>query len=214
MHVRDADRDDAETIASVARASWHAAYGGFLSEGEIDATVDEWYAPETLRRHIAAAGAFLVAEADGDDETDEGGGTDGKGAADGDGGADGDDAGRLLGFAHVRYAPEVGNVVIRRIYVHPDAWGEGVGTALLGAVARRFADDHEQLSTVVFAENEVGLSFSKRHGFEMIGQQTTAFGGEEHDERIVVADLDDLAGLAPGAEASTAERTDGTNGPD
>ncbi|QZP38523.1 GNAT family N-acetyltransferase [Halobaculum magnesiiphilum] len=202
MHVRDADRDDAEAIVSIARASWHAAYGGFLSEGEIDATVDEWYAPETLRRHIAAAGAFLVSEADSND------------GADGEGGADGYDAGRLLGFAHVRYAPEVGNVVIRRIYVHPDAWGGGIGTALLGAVARRFADDHEQLSTVVFAENEVGLSFYERHGFEMIGQQTTAFGGEEHDERIVVADLDDLAELAPGAEASTAERTDGTNGPD
>ncbi|MFC6794453.1 GNAT family N-acetyltransferase [Halobaculum halobium] len=146
MHVREAERGDAEAIASIARASWHAAYGEFLSEEAIDATVDEWYAPETLRRHIAAAGAFLVAMAHGEP------------GAEGDG-VDADDAGGIVGFAHVRYAPEVGNVVLRRIYVRPDAWREGIGTALLGAVARRFVDDHERLSTVVFAENEVGLSF-------------------------------------------------------
>lgn len=174
MHLRDARPDDAEAIASIARASWHAAYGGFLSDAAIEATVDEWYAPATLRRHIGAAGEFLVAEADADRPN---------GSV------------ALLGFAHVRYAPEIGNVVLRRIYVHPDAWGAGVGSALLGAVARRFLDDHERISAVVFDENEVGLSFYRRHGFETIGEQTTTFGGEEHDERIVAAALEALAGL-------------------
>ncbi|WP_348608738.1 GNAT family N-acetyltransferase [Halobaculum rarum] len=191
MHVRDARPDDAESIASIARASWHAAYGEFLSDAAIDATVDEWYAPGTLRRHIGAAGAFLVAEADADESNDLGE-ADSSDEADTDGATD---AGTLLGFAHVRYAPEVGNVVLRRIYVHPDAWGKGAGSALLGAVARRFVDDGERLSAVVFSENEVGLSFYERHGFETIGEQTTTFGGEAHDERMVAADLADLAGL-------------------
>ena len=191
MHVRDARPEDAEAIASIARASWHAAYGGFLSDDAIDATVDEWYAPGTLRRHIGAAGAFLVAEADPDEPNDLGE-TDSPDEADTDGATG---TGTLLGFAHVRYAPEIGNVVLRRIYVHPDAWGAGVGSALLGAVARRFLDDHERISAVVFAENDIGLSFYERHGFETIGERTTTFGREAHDERIVAADLADLAGL-------------------
>ena len=96
-----------------------------------------------------------MAEADADDpndaeEADDSDGTNTDGA---------NDAGTLLGFAHVRYAPEVGTVVLRRIYVHPDAWGVGAGSALPGAVARRFVDDHERLSAVVFSETEVGLSF-------------------------------------------------------
>ncbi|SHH22581.1 GNAT family N-acetyltransferase [Halobaculum gomorrense] len=182
MHVREADRDDAQAIAAVARRSWHAAYGEFLSEEAIDATVDEWYAPKTIRRHVDAAGTFLVAEAEADD-------------------AGGDpmhkrvDPESLLGFAHARYDSGVGNVVLRRIYVAPDAWGEGVGTALLGAVAHRFVDDHDRISAVVFAENGVGLSFYERHGFETVGEQTTAFGDGEHDERIVAADLAELASL-------------------
>ncbi|UIO99117.1 GNAT family N-acetyltransferase [Halobaculum sp. CBA1158] len=191
VHVRDADPEDAEAVAAVARESWHAAYGGVLSADAIDATVDEWYDPGRLRRHIASDGAFLVAEADagGDGERAVSGG-DGERT---DATASGSDD-RPLGFAHARYADGVGNVVLRRIYVRPDAWGEGVGTALLRAVAARFGDDHDRISAVVLADNEVGRSFYDSLGFETVGSQTTTFGGEEREERIVAADLDALVG--------------------
>jgi len=190
MHVRDADPQDADAIAALARESWHAAYGGFLSAEAIDATVDEWYDPAGLRRDIAGDGAFLVAEADAGDGT---------AAVDADGdAADGPDPGddRPLGFAHAVYSESVGNVVLRRIYVRPDAWDEGVGTARVRTTARRFADDRDRLSAVVLADNDVGRSFYDSLGFETIGRQTTALGGEERAERIVAADLDTLAGDA------------------
>ncbi|WP_435064771.1 GNAT family N-acetyltransferase [Halobaculum sp. EA56] len=202
MHVREADPEDAEAVAAVARESWHAAYGGFLSADAIDATVDEWYDPAGLRRDIAGDGAFLVAEADASGATDAGGaGTDGgdDDAGDADEGTDADTDDRLLGFAHAGYSAGAGNVVLRRIYVRPDAWGEGVGTALVRATARRFLADHDRLSAVVLADNEVGRSFYDSLGFETVGRQTTSLGGEEREERIVAADLADLADAGGGA---------------
>ncbi|WP_435125168.1 GNAT family N-acetyltransferase [Halobaculum sp. D14] len=192
MQIREARRGDAAAVASLARTAWHAAYGDFLSAEAIDATVDAWYDPSELRRDISGDGTFLVADADAASHGDEQ--ESAVSAADSD---DADDA-SLVGFGHARYSSGVGNVVLRRLYVHPDEWGCGVGTALLGELARRFrADGHSRLSAVVLAENDVGLSFYDSHAFEEIGRQTTSFAGEEHDECIVAASLADLTDLGP-----------------
>lgn len=76
MALRDATPADAEKIAAVARASWHGAYDELLGAQTVDATVDRWYDPDSLRQSIGdAAGAesappgersvFLVAEREG-----------------------------------------------------------------------------------------------------------------------------------------------------
>lgn len=171
MEIRPARRGDAERIAAVARETWHAAYGDVLSADAIDATVDEWYAPASLRAAIdRETGSFVVAE------------------------ADGETADEVVGYLQADYRESVGNVVVSRVYVLPDYWGEGVGTAMLERVATEFHEaGYERVSAVVLADNELGRVFYDARTFEEVGRQTTTLGGEEYDELIVAADLAELA---------------------
>ena len=171
MEIRAAEPADAERIATVARRSWHAAYGEFLSADAIDATVDEWYDPVSLRASIDREdGVFVVAVADDEDE--------------------------IVGFLQAAYRESVGNVVVGRIYALPDYWDSGVGSAMLGRIARHFAEEgYERVSAVVLADNEVGRSFYDARAFEEVGRQTTTFGDDEREEVIVAADLDELVEL-------------------
>jgi ribosomal protein S18 acetylase RimI-like enzyme len=183
VNVETAQPADAAEIASVARRAWHAAYGEFLSADAIDATVDEWYAPASLRGTIDREESVFVVAVD-DDVAGDGG--DVERARDG----------RIVGFLNAGYSESVGNVVLSRIYALPDYWGSGIGTAMLGRVARRLVEaGYDRISAVVLADNEVGRSFYEARAFEEIGRQTTTFGGEEHEEVIVAADLVDLTDI-------------------
>jgi len=201
MNVETARPADATEIASVARRTWHAAYGEFLSADAIDTTVDEWYAPASLRRSIDREGSLFVVAVD-DDTAAESESTESE-ASEENGEADGrethDRDGRIVGFLNAGYSESVGNVVLNRIYTLPDYWGTGVGTAMLGRVARRLVEaGYERISAVVLADNEVGRSFYDARAFEEIGRQTTTFGGEERDEVIVAADLPELVDIDGG----------------
>ncbi|ERH13398.1 MAG: acetyltransferase [halophilic archaeon J07HB67] len=182
MNVETAQPADAPEIASVARRAWHAAYGEFLSTDAIDATVDEWYAPASLRGSIGRDGSVFVVAVDGEGRGDE---TVPSARDD-----------RIVGFLNAGYSEAVGNVVLSRIYTLPDYWGSGVGTAMLGRVARRLVEaGYDRISAVVLADNDVGRSFYDARAFEEIGRQTTTFGGEEREEVIVAADLADLTDI-------------------
>jgi len=165
MELRDATPADAEAVATVARGSWHAAYDEFLGAETVDATVDRWYDPGSLRRSIrgaAVAGSarkgdsvFLVAERDG----------------------------TVVGFANAGPAGERGDgpaepdAFLSRLYVHPDHWGAGVGTALTRQVAQRLREaGYERLWLEVLAENERGRSFYESLGFERAGSERERFG--------------------------------------
>jgi len=193
VNVETAQPADAAEIASVARRAWHAAYGEFLSADAIDATVDEWYAPASLRGTIDREESVFVVAVD-DDAAGDGGVND-------DAAGDGGDVerardGRIVGFLNAGYSESVGNVVLSRIYALPDYWGSGIGTAMLGCVARRLVEaGYDRISAVVLADNEVGRSFYDARAFEEIGRQTTTFGGEEHEELIVAADLAELTDI-------------------
>lgn len=168
MELRDARPADAESIAAVARASWHEAYDELLGAETVDSTVDRWYDPESLRETIAAAAeagsaatgeatVFLVAERE---------------AA-------------VLGFTHAGPAPDSENgpdagAFLARLYVHPDHWGAGIGTALTRRLARRLQDaGYERVWLEVFAENDPGRSFYESLGFERVGSHRETFGGTE-----------------------------------
>jgi ribosomal protein S18 acetylase RimI-like enzyme len=170
--VRDARPTDAERIAKVAETAWHAAYGDFLPDDAIEETVAEWYDPPSLRDSIDRDdGGFVIYET-----TDpEGGDT---------------PESRVVGFLQAGYRESVGNVVLGRIYVLPDYWGEGVGSAMLERVVDDLrAAGRERISAVVLADNEVGRAFYDARGFAEVDRQTSTFGGIEREELIVAADL-------------------------
>lgn len=181
MDVRDARPEDAEVIATVARASWHAAYDDLLGPETVDATVAEWYATDSLRaeiRQIAEdhGGVFLVAVAN-----------------------DPADDGDVVGLANA--VPASGDdppadAFFSRLYVLPDNWGEGAGFDLTTAVRRRLLDvGHDSVWLEVFAENEVGRSFYEGLGFERFDAVDETMGGTTLTALHLRASLTKVAGL-------------------
>jgi ribosomal protein S18 acetylase RimI-like enzyme len=162
VDIRPADPDDAAAVRRVARAGWHAAYDDVIGADRVDDTVDEWYASDAVRRDVRDDDRpFLVAVDPGD----------GGGSASGEG--------DVVGFAAVTpdgpgETPEDA-WELYRIYVHPDRWGEGVGSALLERCEEVVRErGGRALALSVFADNEVGVSFYRSRGFEHV--ETT------HDE--------------------------------
>lgn len=185
MEILDARPADAESIAAVARASWHAAYDDLLGAETVEETVDSWYDAESLREQIRetpdseGSACFFVATT-----SDE-----------------------LVGFANAGPArgwesdPDGPDAFFSRLYVAPDYWGEGIGTELTATVARRLRDaGHQQVWLEVFDENGRGRSFYGSLGFERIGSVTETFGGTDVTTVHLSMPVADLIAATPAAE--------------
>ncbi|WP_222917206.1 GNAT family N-acetyltransferase [Natrinema sp. SYSU A 869] len=176
--VRRATVDDVWAVHQVARESWHAAYDGILGPETVNDVVDEWYAIGDLESSITEASgrsdaAFLVA-------------TESLATSPG---FDPD----YYGFAHAVPWPEDSSVAfLARLYVRPDNWNEGIGTALLEDLETEFATEFDRLRLAVLATNDVGISFYESREFERIGTRESdlAAGLEEHVYEKSVSDSD------------------------
>jgi GNAT superfamily N-acetyltransferase len=82
--------------------------------------------------------------------------------------------GRLLGWVTygVNRDPDAGpyDGELRSIFVHPDAWRTGVGSALLTYALEALAAEGYRAATLwSFADNERANRFYERHGFALDG---------------------------------------------
>lgn len=188
MSLRDARPADAEAIADVARASWHAAYDDLLGAEAVDHTVGRWYAPDSLRERLSRTAGrddavFLVADVD--DE--------------------------VIAFADAgpADADDPADAFFSRLYVHPRRWGEGVGTELTAAVCGRLREaSYDSVWLEVFEANGVGRSFYESLGFERVGSVEETFGGTTLTTLHLRASLSTLlpdAGATP-SDPSAEER--------
>jgi len=154
--IRQATVEDVWAVHETARKSWHAAYDELLGPERVDEVVDDWYAIGDIESSIAEAtdrnnAAFLVA----DSKTAASSRTAFDEACD--------------GFAHIVPWPEddrVGYLV--RIYVQPELWGDGVGTALLDHLEGDLTTVFDRLRAATLADNDVGVSFYTSRGFERV----------------------------------------------
>ncbi|MFW5964793.1 MAG: N-acetyltransferase family protein [Natronomonas sp.] len=154
--VREATSEDVSGIRRVAERAWRAAYGEFLPPDVIDEAMAEWYDPEATRTQARREDvAYFVA-----------------------------DDGGVVGY--VSGGPGESPTVARlgAIYVDPDRWGDGVGTALLS----RFESwcrrrDHETVELRVLAENDIGSSFYRARGYEPVDEVKRDLFGETVPER-------------------------------
>lgn len=162
--VRPADVDDAQAIQAVGRAAWHAAYDDVFGAERVDRVVSQWWAVESLRGAATAAErVFLVAS----------------------------DAAEVVGVAEaVPDTGERGTYRLGRLYVHPDTWGEGVGTRLVDELLDRLPSRAERLRLVVLAENPTGVSFYEGYGFERVDERTGETDSVEHREYVYELSLD------------------------
>ena len=153
--VRTATADDLDAVGAVARDAWHAAYGGFLEPQTLEAGLAQAYDEEVLAAAVEHDDIeFLVAELDGE----------------------------VVGFASAErtWADEV---ELHTLYVHPDRWGEGVGSALLDeAVSWAREQDVDRVVAAVFADNVVGRGFFESRGFEEGMEATGEVVGQLHAE--------------------------------
>jgi len=89
--------------------------------------------------------------------------------------------GEVVGYGHL--APTESEV--RAVYVHPDAAGRGVGTAILDALEARARDLRLDALALSASLNAVG--FYERAGYERVGRDTytTVHDGETVDLDVV-----------------------------
>lgn len=157
MEIRPAERDDAAAIRAVAEAAWYAAYAGFVDTDTIRQGIEQGYAAERIVDTMDREDqVFLVAEAEGE----------------------------VVGFAAAEqtWADEA---TLQLLFVHPDRWGEGIGTALLDEIEARMADRGvEYLVASAFADNTVGPAFLAARGYEQVDTVQTEFGDEVHPEHV------------------------------
>lgn len=163
MDVRQATAGDVPGIREVAVDAWHAAHDHVIGASAVEDLLDDWYDPADLHDQVVRErGHFVVA----------------------------DDAG-VVGFAHAGPSDEShGDAVLSRIYVDPDRWGDGVGTAMLQVVADRLrADGHGRLWLAVLAGNDVGRSFYEARGFERVERREVELAGVETEDVVMATDL-------------------------
>jgi N-acetylglutamate synthase-like GNAT family acetyltransferase len=161
VEVRPATREDVAAVADVAEAAWYAAYAGFVGDETIREGLSAGYAGDRLREVIERdAVDFLVA-----------------------------DDGGVVGFASAtrEWSDEVR---LRTLYVDPDRWDEGVGTALLEGILNRARErDADRVRASAFVDNHAGTAFLEAGGFEAVDTVDTSFGDEVHRERVYAREV-------------------------
>jgi GNAT superfamily N-acetyltransferase len=143
--IRVATVEDAEAIARVQVASWHAAYRGLMPDAILDAFTVDVRAPRwrSILAQPTTPGRTTVLERDG----------------------------RLLGFAsHGPSRDEPGAGEVWALYAHPDAWSSGVGRALLEE-GLAFLDTLRLAETMLWVldGNLRAVRFYERAGFGLDG---------------------------------------------
>lgn len=99
-----------------------------------------------------------------------------------------EETGHVLGYAYVRWSEtkafvEEGEAGLKEIYVHPEHWGEGVGTALLEESIDCLPEEITALKLEVFAGNERGRAFYEARGFEQVGEDEIEMAGTLYPTR-------------------------------
>lgn len=159
--------EDVAGIRRVAERGWTAAYDEILAQETIDLALAEWYDRDTLQEFVGhEGGTYLVAEDEGI-------------VGYVSGGQNGEDDG------------EDGSAVLGAIYVDPDCWGEGVGTALLEAFEReRRVLGDRAVRLRVLADNEIGIGFYRARGYEAVADREDELFGEEVEELVFHRELE------------------------
>lgn len=168
--IRPAEQEDVAAIQQVARAAWLETYSDIHSREEIERLVDDWYAEEDLRREIDHEGVvLLVADRDGSVV----------GFVDG-----------VLEDSISFFDLEPHEVEFRRIYVDPEHWRCGIGSALQEhadeVVARR---GKTRGKTVALKRNDISHAFQERRGHERVETVELQVAGETYQGTVHAFDI-------------------------
>lgn len=92
--------------------------------------------------------------------------------------------GRVRGFAELRWGRDetdsfvpAGAAELKALYVHPDDWGDGIGSRLLTAAVFAVPPTRNRLVLQTFRENDDARRFYERRGFVAAGESTFRVDG-------------------------------------
>ena len=148
VEIRELTQADAAGVARVHVRAWQAGYAGlvdaqFLAALSIEQRTAEW---RDVWLAQPSQGCRLVAMVE--DEI----------------------VGFVVGATDSPFAPGFGEIF--SIYVDPEHWGTGAGSALLRrATAELRRDEHRPLVLWVLDGNEQAISFYERHGWRADGER-------------------------------------------
>jgi ribosomal protein S18 acetylase RimI-like enzyme len=154
-------REDIADLVRIHGLAWRAAYEDLLPEqilAEIPVDPSEEAVTNWTERVRADRERFLVAQIDG----------------------------AVRGYAYFQWGSETKSFVgeheagLKEIYVHPEDWGEGIGTALLERGLDLLPERIEALKLEMLAGNEVGKGFYEARGFDEVGTSQFAVGSESY----------------------------------
>jgi GNAT superfamily N-acetyltransferase len=157
MDVRAATPDDAGAASDVAEAAWWASCATFLDADTLRRVLAEGYSAERLAEAFDDDELHAVVAVD---ET-------------------------VLGFA-VAERTWADTVDLHALYVDPDRWGEGAGSALLDAVlAYAREEECEYVRVTAFLDNPVARPFFEPRGFEARDEIETPVFETVHEEVVL-----------------------------
>ena len=181
MNIRPANSEDFEDIKAVARKTWHDTYDELEAE-LIDRVVDNWYTTDSMPLEAPGTVVFVVerAEQRSANESAEQRSADESRTQSGDG--------EIIGFTHAVAQGETADIL--RMYVAPDAQGEGVGTKLHESLLERLEMyDVDRVRSFDFAFNDASRRFYEGLGFERTDTGEVTIEGEQYDEAVYTLSL-------------------------
>ena len=96
----------------------------------------------------------------------------------------------IVGFAQLligEHAPDrtsSDEAFLQSLYVHPDYWGQGIGTKLLEIVIKDLPKHIMTVSLEVLPDNDIGVSFYKKHNFSQENTGEFEAGGTLYETAI------------------------------
>lgn len=173
MNVRPLEsRADVRGVIRAHGLAWRDAYDGLLpaevlqaqSVDPSDDEVDQWF--EELRENREGV---LVAV---------------------------DTSKTVRGFADVRWGSSTTKAFVganegelKAIYVDPEYWGRGIGTALLEGGIEALPDSIERLRLEVLSNNDVGKRFYEARGFEKTDTDSYELGDDSYPTCVYTLEI-------------------------
>ena len=140
--IRPATAVDIQQVRQILVETWHDTYDAIIGHDKVAEITGQWHALELLAKQLQSPGvSFLVAAHESE----------------------------LVGHAFAN-SPQPPIVMLLRLYVLPRWQRRGVGSLLLDAVIRAYPGA-TALRLSVEADNIKGVSFYRRHGFQLRGEQ-------------------------------------------
>jgi len=145
--IRKMSIEDIKEVQNVAKKSWHATYEGIIPREIQDNFLKHAYSDDMMEYRLKNSNMF-VAEVEGE----------------------------VIGFINFSSLNENNESELSAIYINPEYQGHGIGTQLLQVCTSELTK-LKAIYLDVEKENNSGLSFYKKKGFEVVDEYDDNFDG-------------------------------------